>query len=282
MKTGFLHFEMGGFRCTLIADGKHAYADPAGLLFPDAPEDELAGELARHGISPGGWPLWMSDYTCLLIDTGKRRILLDTGAGDTLPEAGMLTKNMRAAGIDPASVDCILISHAHPDHIGGAGLFPDARIVMSRREWRFWTETPELPRLPHDFRQLLTGMVASLLAPLQGRIELTDGDTGIAPGVNLVEAPGHTPGHMALFAASNGNHLVCAGDAVIHEIHIRNPHWSPLVDVMPDESVRTRNRLLSQAAGNNAAFFGFHLPHLGRISRTEAGFEWRREWETHR
>ena len=219
----------------------------------------------------------MSDYTCLLIDTGKQRILLDTGAGDMLPEAGMLTKNMRAAGIDPASVDCVLISHAHPDHIGGADLFPNARIIMNRKEWRFWTENPKLPRLPDEFRQLLTDMVAALLAPLQGRVELIDNDTEIAPGVNFLEALGHTPGHMALLASSDKNHLIYAGDAVIHEIHIRNPHWSPLVDVLPDKSIRTRTRLLSQAADTNAVFFGFHLPHLGTISRTEAGFEWGQE-----
>ena len=277
MGTGFFHFKVGEFRCTLIADGKHAYPNPAGLLFPDAPEAELAGELARHGIPPGNWPIWMSDYTCLLIDTGKQRILLDTGAGDMLPEAGMLTKNMRAAGIDPASVDCVLISHAHPDHIGGADLFPNARIIMNRKEWRFWTENPKLPRLPDEFRQLLTDMVAALLAPLQGRVELIDNDTEIAPGVNFLEALGHTPGHMALLASSDKNHLIYAGDAVIHEIHIRNPHWSPLVDVLPDKSIRTRTRLLSQAADTNAVFFGFHLPHLGTISRTEAGFEWGQE-----
>lgn len=274
MKNGFLHFEIGGFRCTLIADGKHAYPAPARLLFPNAPVDELAGELARHGISSENWPIWMSDYTCLLIDTGKQRILLDTGAGDMLPDAGLLTENMRAAGITPASVDCILISHAHPDHIGGASRFPNARIIMNREEWRFWTKKPELPRLPDEFSRLLTGMVTSLLAPLQRRIELIDSDTEIAPGVNFVEAQGHTPGHMALHAASSGNHLIYVGDAVIHEAHIRNTHWSPLVDVLPDKSAQTRTRLLTQAADTNALFFGFHLPHLGRISRTDTGFDW--------
>ncbi|QJT09290.1 MBL fold metallo-hydrolase [Oceanidesulfovibrio marinus] len=274
METGFFQFTVGNLQCTLITDGKHAYADPKALLFPDAPEAELASELAMHGISADNWPCWVSDYTCLLIDTGKRKILLDTGAGEMLPEAGKVVENMRAAGISPESVDCVLISHAHPDHVGGAGYFPDARIVMSHREWQFWTGSPTLPRLPDDFRNLLTGMVSSLLAPLRERVELVDGDTEIAPGIRLVEAPGHTPGHMALLAASRGEHLIYAGDAVIHKIHIRNLQWSPLVDVLPDESTRTRNRLLSEAADNRAVFVGFHLPHAGKISRDDAGFAW--------
>lgn len=267
-------FALGNFQCALIKDGTHAYADPTHLLFPNAPTKELAGELAASGLSPDNWPTWISRYTCLLIDTGKQRILMDTGAGNMLPETGMLEKSMRTAGIDPASIDCVLISHAHPDHTGGANLSPNARIVMSRKEWLFWTEKPELPRLPDDFRTLLTDMVSSLLAPLRDRVELVDGDTDIAPGVRLVEAPGHTPGHMALLATSDEKHLIYAGDAVIHPIHIRNPHWSPLVDVMPEAAAQTRNRLLSHATDTNAAFFGFHLPQLGRIVRTETGFDW--------
>ena len=273
MKKGSSHFAVGDFRCTLVADGTHGYPDPAALLFPDAPESELAGELAASGITPGNWPVWVSPYTCLLIDTGSQRILMDTGAGDMLPETGLLGENMRAAGIDPASVDCVLISHAHPDHTGGAGLFPNARIVMSRKEWRFWTEGPKLPRLPEPFEEMLISMASTLLAPLGERIELVDGDTEIAPGIRFVEAPGHTPGHMALLAASGGEHLIYAGDAAIHEIHVRNPHWSPLVDVMPDAAAQTRNRLLSRAADADAVFFGFHLPGPGRITQTENGFE---------
>lgn len=274
MENGFTHFALGDYRCTLIADGTHAYADPARLLFPDAPEEELAGELAASNLSPGDWPVWQSRYTSLLIDTGKLRILLDAGAGDALPEAGLLTENMRAAGIEPDSIDRVLFSHAHPDHTGGAGRFPNARMIMSREEWRFWTGEPALPRLPDDFRSLLTGMVGRLLAPLRGRIELLDGDTEIAPGLRLVEAPGHTPGHMALLAARGGEHLIYAGDAVIHEIHIRRPHWCPLVDAMPGQAARTRVRLLSHAAKTNAALVGFHLPRVGTITTTKTGFDW--------
>lgn len=273
MKKAFHHFTLGEFRCTRILDGAHVYPDPDRLLFPDAPEAELAGEMAASGLRPGDWPVWRSPYTCLLIDTGKLRILLDTGAGDALPETGRLAENMRAAGIDPASVDRVLLSHAHPDHTGGAGGFPNARVIMAREEWCFWTGKPSLPRLPDDFRALLTGMVADLLAPLRERIELVDGDTEIAPGVRLVPAPGHTPGHTAVLAASGGKHLVYAGDAVIHEIHLRRPGWCPLVDVLPDEAVRTRTRLLSHAAKTGGAFIGFHLPEIERITATKAGFD---------
>jgi len=109
---------------------------------------------------------------------------------------------------------------------------------------------------------------------LKERVELIDGDTEILPGITVAETPGHTPGHMAVLAKSKGKRLMHVGDALIHEIHVRNPNWSPLVDVMPNESVRTRTRLLTEAAETDAAYFGFHMPSLGKISRTGNGFQW--------
>ena len=274
MKTSHDTFSTGDFQCTLLADGMHDYPDPARLLFSNAPRDELHAELSACGIPPGNWPIWTSDYTCLMVDTGEQRILLDTGAGSLLPQAGKLVKNMRAAGITPESVDCIAISHAHPDHLGGAALFPNAKILMHREEWRFWTENPRLPRLPLDFEQRLISMVASLLFPLQERMELVDGDTETAPGITMLQAPGHTPGHMAVHVASQDEHLVYAGDAVLHEIHVRKPHWNALVDAQPERVAPTRHALLSLAAEKQALFFGLHLPQLGRICRTKDGFQW--------
>ncbi|WP_028584538.1 MBL fold metallo-hydrolase [Desulfogranum mediterraneum] len=273
MESKYQYFNIGDFRCTLFTDGKHAYDNPGALLFPNAPENELGKALIQYGISIDKWPTWVSDYTCLLIDTGKNKILVETGAGEMLPEAGKLVCNMQAAGISPASIDIVLVTHAHPDHIGGATLFPNARILMNRKEWQFWTGKPKLPRLSDDFQKLLTGMVTTLLKPLRKRVELIDGDTEIVPGISLVETPGHTPGHMALLATSGGEHLVYVGDALIHEIHVETPSWSPIVDVMPEKSVQTRIRLLTEAAETGAIFFGFHMPKLGRITSNTTGFK---------
>lgn len=274
MNETSLDFHIGDFQCFLVADGTHSYPEPAALLFSNAPATELRGELSHYGISLEDWTHWVSDYTCVVIESGKQRILLDAGAGSMLPEAGKLASNMRLAGIFPETVDLLLISHAHPDHLGGAVHFPNAKIIMSRDEWLFWTQNPMLPRLPHDFRMLLTGMVSHLLDSVRDRLELIDGISEIAPGINMLQAPGHTPGHMAVHIASGSEHFVYAGDAVLHPIHIRKPHWNALVDVLPDKSIQTRYRLLSLATESDAAFFGFHMSHLGKITNHGCTFKW--------
>ncbi len=273
MELNHIQFRTGEYECMLVSDGTHKYDNPADLLFSNAPAKELARELNSRDISPANWQTWTSSYTCVLVDTGQERILLDTGAGSLLESTGKLVENLRLAGISPDSIGYILLTHAHPDHIGGVESFPDAKIVMSRKEWAFWIENPELPRLPRDFASLLTGMVVSQLEKLSGRVELIKGTTEIVPGVKMLEAPGHTPGHMSMRITSCNETLLYAGDAVLHPIHIHKPHWNALVDVMPDMAAKTRVELLNDAADSKAVFFGLHLPGPGRVYRKDNGFE---------
>lgn len=274
MTDKIFRFSVGKINCILIPDGVHDYAEPSGLLFPDAPKEELRKELLVQGVDPDNWSTWTSDYKCLLIDTGKQLVLLDTGAGALLPEAGQLIKNMMAAGIEPGDIDVIIISHAHPDHIGGAANFPSARIIMSRKEWEFWLNEPELPRLPPDFRQMLVQMIPPLLLPLERRVELIDSEIEITAGIKIVETPGHTPGHIALSVSSEGDELLYTGDAVLHPVHVRNPEWNALVDVLPDKAEETRKGLLTHAYNTNAVFFGFHFPHPGKIVNAGDTLTW--------
>ncbi len=276
MNTRVFRFSIGDFKCLSITDGEHVYPDPAQLLFPDAPKDQLRRELLNHNLTLAHWSSWTSDYTCLLVDTGTHRVLMDTGAGDFLPEAGQLTKNMQVAGIEPDDIDIVLFSHAHPDHIG-ATAFPNARMFMCRREWQFWHHQPQLPRLPHTLRERLLQMITPSLAVLADRIELIDGDTEILSGIKMIDAPGHTPGHMATSITSGGHELLYTGDAVLHPLHTKHPHWNALVDVLPDRAEATRKRLLAHAVSNHATLFGFHLPFpcLGAVHQKGTTWRWK-------
>jgi glyoxylase-like metal-dependent hydrolase (beta-lactamase superfamily II) len=261
MNTNNYQLSVGDFKCLFVHDGQHSYSNPAGLLFPDAPADLLREELLGCGILLEEWESWTSDYTCVLVDTGTHRVLMDTGAGSFLPEAGQFIKNMRMVGFELADIDIVLLSHAHPDHIGAVD-FPNARIVMSRKEWQFWRSKPELPRLPLAMREMLLQMISPVLSSLEDRIELIDGDTEIVPGVKMFEAPGHTPGHMATSISSCGQELLYVGDALLHPLHVKNPQWNALVDVCPDKAEATRKRLLAHAVDNHATLFGFHFSSL--------------------
>lgn len=274
MKTSTILFYVGDLQCMSVFDGVHAYPEPGRLLFPDAPEEYLAKELRNKEISPKHWHTWTSDYTCLLVDTGTHRILIDSGAGAFLESAGQAPGNLGSVGYGPDDIDMVVLSHAHPDHLGAVSAFPEADIVMHGEEWRFWTSNPALPRLPDAFRNTLLQMICPILDSVQERVWLVESDTEIVPGLRLIEAPGHTPGHMAVFLESCGKHLMYTGDAMLHPLHVENPQWSAMVDVLPDLAMFTRQRLLRCAVETRALLLGFHFPFPGLGRAEPKGESW--------
>ena len=92
---------------------------PAELLFTSAPQDRLSAVLAELGLDAEHWPEWVNPYTCLLVNTGDHRVLIDTGADGLGPDTGKMLRSLGAAGLAPEEVDLIVFTHAHFDHIGG-------------------------------------------------------------------------------------------------------------------------------------------------------------------
>ncbi|WP_321529917.1 MBL fold metallo-hydrolase [uncultured Desulfuromonas sp.] len=257
-------FYVGEFVCYTLCDGEHTYGQPADLLFPQAPASQLKRELYAQGITDArSWESWTSTYSCLLVQADDHNVLIDSGAGDFLPTAGRLIANLHTIGIEPEQIDDVLLSHAHPDHIGAAQCFTRARIILNREEWRFWTGNPQLPRLPIEFREQLLTMIVPKLHSLQDRVELISPCQQILPGIEALDAAGHTPGHMAFSIKSQGEELLYIGDAILHLIHINQPRWSARVDVVPQQAVKTRQKLLQYAAAAPATIFGFHFPFPG-------------------
>jgi len=215
-----------------------------------------------------------------LIRRGDNIILIDAGAGNTMqPTLGKLPDNLRAAGIAPAAVTHIVMTHLHPDHANGlvddagAPHYPNAQIVVHETEADFWMQ----PAAANDPDRIKgnRARTALNLKPYLDRIRRVRGSEeylGFVP----VLAPGHTPGHTCwLLAASGGGGFMAFGDVVhLSAIQISHPDAALTYDLDKDQAIRSRKRILDMAATERFAIAGAHVnaPGFGHVVRKGASF----------
>jgi glyoxylase-like metal-dependent hydrolase (beta-lactamase superfamily II) len=285
MPEGSYSFRVGSVCCTVLSDGYCAY--PAEWVFPNADPDALQRMLESRRML--GQSV-LSPYTCLLIESGRHVVLVDTGGGSSSSTTGAICARLEMAGIRPRNVDTVILTHAHPDHIGGAvnaagrPVFANARHVLSECEIEFWTSPrADLSRMrvPEQQRSAMLPTARRVLEALRFQIEPVDRETEIIPGVRVIPAPGHTPGHLAILVSSGGEHLLNLGDAAVHPLHLEQPELENGFDLAGPEAAATRCQLLGRAVAEDMRLMAFHFPFpsVGRVSaRPQGGWNWSPGW----
>ena len=275
-------FNVGEIQCAPLSDGSLPY--PPNWFFANVPQQRLEEELQAHGLRTDEVT---GTYTCLLVSTGKNKVLIDTGAGKIAASTGELMVNLEKAGAHPSEIDTVILTHGHPDHNGGTleaegkPAFPNARYLMWKDEWQFWTsEEPDLSAMPVP-EELKTGLILGTarrcLPPLRKQIELVEKESEVVPGIHLLPTPGHTPGHLAVAVTSGTDSVLHVADAVLHPILMEQPTWRTVFDLEQDRAAETRRRLLDRAAADRTKVMAYHFPFptLGRVaSRRAGGWQW--------
>jgi len=281
MSEGSYRFELGDFKCTCVSDGTMDY--PLKSFFANVPEEKVQ-DLLREGNLPTDHIT--TPYTYLYVETSKHKVLVDMGAGHLGPKTGKLTQNMKAANINPARIDSVFITHAHPDHIGGTldeegkPVFTNASYFIWKREWDFWFSESEYRKANEQIKWFMK-IAREKLQPIQNRIrfvEFIDHEFEALPGVCTIAAPGHTPGHMVVSFSSGVEKLMYIGDTVLYPFHLEHPDWIPVYDILSDEAASSKRRIFDIAADEKAWVIGQHFPpfpSLGHVVRKGQGWVWR-------
>jgi glyoxylase-like metal-dependent hydrolase (beta-lactamase superfamily II) len=275
----FYRFKVGAFTVTTFSDGNLVLPSPT-IFATNAPEAEVKA-LLEANLLPTDRALAQANVT--LVDTGDRRILFDVGSGAGFqPTAGQLAANLAAAGVDPASIGTVVITHAHPDHCWGildeqgAVRFPKAEFVISEPDWAFWMKQGRADEVPEPMRPFVLGAQRNLGAVAEKTRPIKPGDP-IIPGIGTIAAPGHTPGHIAVHVASEGESVLLSADCFNHPVvSLANPAWQFAFDMDPGAAVATRQRVLDMAVADRLWVVGYHMPWpgLGQVAHAGSGYRW--------
>jgi glyoxylase-like metal-dependent hydrolase (beta-lactamase superfamily II) len=274
----FYRSKVGDFEITVVSDGARAIPLPPQFVRNVSNEEVLTVAEAAH--MPKGSVI--APFNPIVVNTGASLVLIDTGYGPGLgPTVGLLPATLAAAGIDPKTIDIVLISHMHGDHIlglknaDGSLAFPNAEIKVPAVDWAYWMSDDNMSRAPEGFQKVSFGFNRKIFSNLADKVTRYDWGKEVAPGITSVETAGHTPGHTSFVIASGSGQLYFQGDVTnVPDLFLRNPDWQVMFDSEPEKAVLTRRRVYDMASAEKMLVCGYHFPFpgLGYIEKTGSGY----------
>ena len=270
-------FSLGGFEVTTLLDGAVPVDGPHPIFGENQPPEEVAAHAEANFLPTDRMEI---SFTPVLVDTGESRVLFDVGNGpDGAFAEGTLTDLLAGEGIEPESIDTVVLTHMHPDHIGGlmrngSPTFANARYVTGEAEYAFWSHHDRLAGPTESTANL----VQSNVVPLAERMRFIGDEGEVVPGITAVAAFGHTPGHLAFHLESEGRRLLLWADTANHYVmSVQRPDWHVRFDMDKEAAVATRKRLMDMANADRLPVIGYHMPFpaVGFIEKpTPDSYRW--------
>lgn len=269
-----LRFPLGKFEVTTIFDGAVQLDGPHPIFGENMAQEEVAAFAEANNLSGSRMEI---GFTPVIVNTGSELVLFDSGNGvGRRPNAGALLARLAEAGYSADQIDVVVLTHMHPDHIGGLmedgkPAFPNARYVTGQVEYDFWSAD--------SMKEHRVGkLVQSNVVPLAGKMNFIGDEASVTSGITAVGSFGHTPGHMAYHIESEGKRLLLIGDACNHYVlSMQKPNWHVRFDMDKEAAAQSRKKLLGMAAADRIMMTGYHMPFpaVGFVEALPAGgYRW--------
>lgn len=263
-KTGIIQpdifkFTLGQFEISTLLDGI-VQRDGPHPIFGENQNESTVQELLRQNYLPEN--KFEHGFTPLLINTGKDLILFDTGNGKLNDNHGKLVNLLEKSGYNHEDVSKIVITHCHPDHIGGLGLindgyFKNATITIGETEYTSWKTGKNIPEQRKSNKELFE----KICLPLTDRMEFIKPNQDVVAGITAVNGFGHSPGHMCYNIESNNRNIFFAADITNHYVvSMQVPDWHVMFDDDKDMAIKSRKRILGMLAKEKIPMIGYHMP----------------------
>jgi glyoxylase-like metal-dependent hydrolase (beta-lactamase superfamily II) len=284
MQPTIYRFKLGGFEVATIMDSKAMRSGLTPAFGGEASAAEVKALAAANRIDGDKYE---HPFTPIVVNTGKELVLFDTGNGSLSVEneqlkgrlpPGNLVARMGQAGYKPEDVDVVVITHGHPDHIGGLTkggqpVFPKARYVFGAADFDFWKKGENI----REARKFNRELYMKIAVPLADRATFIKPGDEVVSGIRAVDAFGHSPGLLAFTIESEGKKMLNWADTCNHYVvAIQRPDLHLDVDDDKEKAAATRMRILDMAATGKLFVAGYHMPFpgIGYVEKASGGYRW--------
>lgn len=282
--AGYYKTKVGNIEVVSLLDGSTEFSND---LMIEAKPDDLKAAKERNFLNPDNpFPGYVNGF---LINDGKKIRLVDTGARGAMPAAGRLLSQLTALGFQLDDISEIIITHGHPDHVGGLlneeamRVFPKSAIRISDVEMDFWFDYKNAEKYPE--KKQLFGIAKKYLGAYRnsGQIETFKMGADLGGGLTSVALPGHTPGHSGVRVSDGADQMIIWADIVhVPAMQFYDPNQSIGYDFEPDKARETRKKIFAEAEKDRVRVAGMHLcfPAIGHVAKNGSGYEFVEQmWE---